>query len=547
LAQQGSPPRRPGRHSAPDPGPGPYGGPPYDDQRGDDQPPADPYAADPHAADPYAADPYGSDPRRTDPRSTQPYTQPGAHSQPEPYGQPDDPYAAQDPYAPGGDSRGPRADPYGPRDPYAPDRRTPDPRSADPRSADPYGADSYGADSYGADSYGADPRSADPRSADPRSADPRNVDPYGVDPRSTDSYGADPYGARQAASAQAPPRYAPQEHQEPQRSPVAQAAAAPAPAPARGRRTASQPGRPAGRVSADPFTAGDDEDDLPPWAGLTIRPARAEGGSRTKAEAEPQEAEPDEGDPADGAAPPRRRGLGRGRAAAARLRKSRRRVYVYCGTAVVLAVAVAGYFALQALPKHTPAPSFITSLQPGEFATVPGACASVDPALVTSYLPGQVTKVNPAGASATDSQCSFTVDHKPVFRVLNVTAQAYQPSAVAAGNGSATDNAVDNFVIAEQTLRAPGKKSAVPPAQVSLITGLGTEAFRGVQVIHAGPIVNDQVTVVTRQRNLVVTVTFQAQAAGNGFGPVDASTVQAGALAVARAVLAHDTAHAAAG
>jgi len=248
-----------------------------------------------------------------------------------------------------------------------------------------------------------------------------------------------------------------------------------------------------------------------------------------------------------GAPPPRRRGLGRGRAAAARLRKSRRRVYVYCGTAVVLAIAVAAFLAIRALPKHHPAPTFITTLQPGEFAKVPGACDSVSPALLASYLPGHATKVNPAGTSATDSQCSFTVDHKPVFRVLGVTAQAFQPSAVAAGNGSATANAVDNFVIAEQGLRAPGKKAALPPAQVTPITGLGTEAFRGVQVVHTKSAVNDLVTVMARQRNLVVTVTFQAQAAGSGYGPVDIGSIEAGALAVARAVLTHDTAPAAAG
>ena len=424
MAQQGPPPRRPGRHSAPDPGAG--------------QQSADPYAADPYA-DPRGADPYA----------------------------PRDPYPPRDdPYAPGGDSYAPRDDPYAPRDPYAPD-----PRDADPRDADPYGAD--------------------------------------------------PYVARQAAAPpQAPPR------------PVPPRPATPAPAPA--------------RRGASPWREGDDDEgDLPPWAGLTIRPARA-AGTRTRApDAEPEVAEPDAAQA--GAPPPRRRGLGRGRAAAARLRKSRRRVYVYCGTAVVLAVAVAAFLAIRALPKHHPAPAFITTLQPGEFAKVPGACSSVSPALLASYLPGHVTRVNPAGTSASYSQCSLTVDHKPVFRVLGVTAQAYQPSAVAAGNGSATANAVDNFVIAEQTLRAPGKKSALPPAQVTPLTGLGTKAFRGVQVIHTKSAVNDLVTVMARQRNLVVTVTLQAEASGNGYGPVDVGTIEAGALAVARAVLTHDTAPAAAG
>ena len=448
MAQQGSPPRRPGRHSAPDPGAG--------------QQSADPYAADRYAADPYAADPYAADPRGPDPYA------------------PRDPYSPrEDPYPPRGDSYDPRVDPYGARDPR-------DPYRSDPRSANPYGA------------------------------------------------GADPYQVRQAAAPpQAPPRPAPP-------APVPAPAAPAAPGPARP--AASRPGGGSPWQSGDPFTADDDEADLPPWAGLTIRPVRAAGTKTRPPKTEPAEAEPDE---ADAGRPPRRRGLGRGRAAAARLRKSRRRVYVYCGTAVVLAVAVAGYLAVRALPKHQPAPTFITSLQPGEFATVPGACNSVSPALLTSYLPGQVTKVNPAGTSASYSQCSFTVDRKPVFRVLEVTAQAYQPSAVAAGNGSATANAVDSFVIAEQTLRAPGKKSAVPPAQVTLITGLGTEAFRGIQVIHTSSAVNDLVTVMARQRNLVVTVTLQAQAAGSGYGPVDTGNVEAGALAIARAVLTQDTAHAA--
>ena len=455
MAQQGSPPRRPGRHSAPDPGAG--------------QQSADPYAADPYAADPYAADPYAADPRGPDPRGPDPYA-------------PRDPYSPrEDPYPPRGDSYDPRDDPYGARDPR-------DPYRSDPRGADPYGA------------------------------------------------GADPYQVRQAAAPpQAPPRPAPP-------APVPAPAAPAAPGP--GRPAASRPGGGSPWQSGDPFTADDDEADLPPWAGLTIRPVRAAGTKTRPPKTEPAEAEPDE---ADAGRPPRRRGLGRGRAAAARLRKSRRRVYVYCGTAVVLAVAVAAFLAVRALPKHHPAPTFITTLQPGEFAKVPGACDSVSPALLASYLPGHATKVNPAGTSATDSQCSFTVDHKPVFRVLGVTAQAFQPSAVAAGNGSATANAVDNFVIAEQGLRAPGKKAALPPAQVTPITGLGTEAFRGVQVVHTKSAVNDLVTVMARQRNLVVTVTFQAQAAGSGYGPVDIGSIEAGALAVARAVLTHDTAPAAAG
>ena len=222
-------------------------------------------------------------------------------------------------------------------------------------------------------------------------------------------------------------------------------------------------------------------------------------------------------------------------------------MWVYCGLAVILAVAVAAVLAIRALPRHNAAPTFITTLQPGEFARVPSACGSVGKDLLATYLPGQVTTVNPGGTSASYSQCTLTVDRRPMFRVLGVTAQAYQPSAVAAGNGSATDNATDAFVLAEQALRAPGKKSALPAAQITPVTGLGRGAFSAVQVIHASGAVNDLVTVMARQRNLVITVTFQAQTAGNGYGPANISFLQAGALATARAVLHQDTARGAAG
>ena len=54
MAQQGPPPRRPGRHSAPAPEAGQYGADPLGadaGERGSRPPSADPYAADPYAAD----------------------------------------------------------------------------------------------------------------------------------------------------------------------------------------------------------------------------------------------------------------------------------------------------------------------------------------------------------------------------------------------------------------------------------------------------------------------------------------------------------------
>src|SRR5450755_2733724 len=226
------------------------------------------------------------------------------------------------------------------------------------------------------------------------------------------------------------------------------------------------------------------------------------------------------------------------RAAATRRRRSRRRVYVWCGTAIALAVIVAAVAAIRGLSKPTPASTFVTTLQAGEYRSVPSACGSVGSALLSQYLPGSARKVTPAGTGTSASQCTFTVDSKPVFRVLEVTAQAFAPSAVAAGDGSATANAQDSFLVTEQQLAHPGKKAPLPPAQITPLTGLGKQAFSALQVIHAGNTVTDLVTVLARDHNVVVGVSLQAQASGDGFGPVSLAKLRTGALAISRMVVA---------
>jgi len=280
----------------------------------------------------------------------------------------------------------------------------------------------------------------------------------------------------------------------------------------------------------DPFTA-DDEADAPPWAGPSIY-ANRPGGTRLRPPA-PQVDEPGEDGRRAGGRPRRR-----GRAAAARLRRSRRRVYIWCGTAIAVAVIVAAVAAIHGLSKPSPTSSFVTTLQAGEFRTVPSACGSVSPALLSQYLPGSARKVTPAGTGTGASQCTFTVDSRPVFRVLEVTAQAYQPSAVAAGDGSATANAQDSFLVAEQQLAHPGKRAPLPPAQITPIASLGKQAFSALQIIHAGKTVTDLVTILARDHNVVVSVSLQAQASGGGFGPVSVSALREGALAVSRMVVA---------
>ena len=126
--------------------------------------------------------------------------------------------------------------------------------------------------------------------------------------------------------------------------------------------------------------------------------------------------------------------------------------------------------------------------------------------------------------------------------MLEVSAQAYQPFAAATASGtepgSASANAEDNYKQTQQTLAKPPKKSLLSAAQISPLAKTGQEAFLAVQTEHAGGIVTEVVTVVIRERNVVVTVSESGQESGHGFGPVSESTLQEGAEAAAKEMLA---------
>jgi hypothetical protein len=276
---------------------------------------------------------------------------------------------------------------------------------------------------------------------------------------------------------------------------------------------------------SDPFPA-DTDPDLPPWAGPGIYASRP--GRR---ELRPPEAEPDE-PPGEGGG--RRR---RGRAAAARLRRSRRKVLVRGAAAVIVAVAVAVGLLVHYRQKPAPVSDFITALQAGEFRSVPSACHAVGPATLGQFLPGS-RKILQSIASSTQSQCSFTVDAKPLFRVLEVTTQAFQPRVLATGNGSATYNAIYSYFQLENGLASPPKKTPLPKARISQLAGLGQAGLSALQVPRAGGTRMDVVTVLVRDRNVLITIALQGQASGDGYGPVSVTQLRTGALAVARQVLA---------
>jgi hypothetical protein len=294
----------------------------------------------------------------------------------------------------------------------------------------------------------------------------------------------------------------------------------------------------------DAFGQDDTDASVPSWAGPSAYQARPGAANRRPdshagGQAGAAQRDLDGGGAANGAAaeqaaarPATRR---QSRAAAARLRKSRRRVYRWCGVAVVVCVigAVTAVLATSSSPRPQ---LYVTSLQPGEFKSVPSACSSVTAAVLDQYVPGSRRTSNQF-SGATLSECSFTVDARPVFRLLEVTAQAYQPLAAASGDGSASANARDNLALIKATLADPGKKSPLSPAHITRLTGLGQQAFAATQRESVGDIVSNLVTVVVLDRNVLITVELSAQQS-SGFTSTSTGTLQAGATAAARNVLA---------
>ncbi len=247
-------------------------------------------------------------------------------------------------------------------------------------------------------------------------------------------------------------------------------------------------------------------------------------------------------EPAETGAEPDAPGPGRGtsrrkgRAAATRLRKSRRRVYRWAEIAIVIVLLAAG--GIWIFGRSTPARTlWVTNLLAGEYKSVPNACAAVNTRVLDAYLPksGRTQRVSVGGG--TDSQCSYSFDQQPTFLVLQVTAEALQPFAAAGNNGSATANAQLAFATAQQALARPPKRSPLPPATITPMARLGQQAVVAVQHEHATGIGTDVVTILTRQRNDLITVSCSGQESGHGFGPVSDATLMACARAAAASVL----------
>ena len=253
--------------------------------------------------------------------------------------------------------------------------------------------------------------------------------------------------------------------------------------------------------------------------------------------------DPDPGDPAPGGRVLGGRLLGSrvlGNRALRKAARRRRRWVIVIAALVVVAGGVTAALVVPGGPGPAPVTpdGLITTFQPGELQTVPDACGTVPAATVQHYLPGQVKQASPLPIDGSaGSACDWTIDHAPVYRLLELNLLAYAPSGLASGDGSATYAAIDAYGQTLQGLQDPSKRSAEPKATVSTLSGLGDQAFSATQVFRRGGAVTDVASVVVRYHNVVVSVTLNGLEHSNrgSYGPVSMSALSSAALAFAQA------------
>lgn len=220
-------------------------------------------------------------------------------------------------------------------------------------------------------------------------------------------------------------------------------------------------------------------------------------------------------------------------------RRKKRRLIMAGSAVVVVAAAVAGYFVFggHSGPADVVSGDLITTFLPGEVQQVPNACDAIGSATLSQYMPGKLKVAAPPLNTGMESQCTWTLDDAPTYRVLELDIHAYSPSGLASGDGSATFAAIDAFAVAQQAKQDPGKKSGEPAAQMSTLKGVGTAAFVASQVFHSGGATTYMVTEVVRYRNVLVTVVVDGLDETTGakhYGPVTMSDLMTAAEASAQ-------------
>ncbi len=221
-------------------------------------------------------------------------------------------------------------------------------------------------------------------------------------------------------------------------------------------------------------------------------------------------------------------------------RRKRRRLLIAAGSVLAVVAAALGYL-LSGGPgaANLGFGGFVTQFQQGELQQVPNPCTAVPAATLGKYLPGKIKQAAPPLNSGANTECTWTLDAAPTYRVLQVQLVAYSPSGLASGNGSATFAAQDAYESFQNGFTSPGPKSGQPKAAVKNLAGMpggnDTSAFQATQVFNRGGATMDVANVLVRYRNVIITVVvdgLEQSSKGKNYGPVSMSDLTAAATTV---------------
>ena len=209
------------------------------------------------------------------------------------------------------------------------------------------------------------------------------------------------------------------------------------------------PGYPDSQYGAAPVGPGQPGAGQAPWSDQPPQPVQAQpGGPRQQQRADAEQGRQEEDVPSWAkpnsveafSARWHRRGLDSRDDRRTGRRKRRRNLFTVGGAAAVVVIAVAVYFAFFSGSGNSPnlgLGSLVTTFLPGEVQSVPNACNTVPSAALSQYLPGTTKQAAPPLNSGTNTECTWTLDNPPTYRVLEVQIEAYTPSALVANpNGS---------------------------------------------------------------------------------------------------------------
>jgi hypothetical protein len=306
------------------------------------------------------------------------------------------------------------------------------------------------------------------------------------------------------------------------------------------------PGYPVGPGQADPFQPPQPPLGQPPLGQPPLgQPPHGPQGPQGQSQ-KPQDdwAGPVDADPMEAFSERWRRRGSESREERREERRKRRKLLFAGGGVVAVGIAVAVYFLTSggSGSANLGLGSLVTTFLPGELQQVPNACTSVPAATLSQDLPGQPKMAAPPLNTGANSQCTWTLDNPPTYRVLEVSMQAYSPSGLAPGDGSATFAAEYAYAQDESSKQDPGPKSGEPKATITDLNGLpggnDTVAFQAAQVFNVNGAITDVATVDVRYRNVIVTVVLDGldHASKGNYGPVSTSQLSTEAETVATQV-----------